>query len=65
MVDKKNFMWQIIPAGPGLKYKTLNPRNFQELSYGLHNDLLRCNKNTLVKDVKQESKALWDLISKV
>jgi len=31
-------------------YMILNPRNWEELSYGLHNELLTCNKYTEIKE---------------
>jgi len=41
----KDLQWIIINLGFDT-YKVLDPRNFQELGYGLVNDILRCNSNT-------------------
>jgi hypothetical protein len=34
----------------GSTYMILNPRTWEELSYGLHNNLLTCNDCTIVED---------------
>ncbi len=41
MIEPKNLIWEIISISPDIKYKTLNPQNNEELSYGLHNNLLQ------------------------
>jgi len=58
-MDKDTLIWEIISIGPDLSYKTLNPRNSEELKYGLENDILQCNKNTLITEETQEDE-LWN-----
>jgi len=59
MIKSENLIWEIISISSNIKYKTLNPRNMEELSFGLENDILQCNKNTLLnKPSKNEE--LWN-----
>jgi hypothetical protein len=45
--------WEIISLH-GVKYKVLNPDNWEELKEGLHNNTLTCNDTTLViKKIKE------------
>ena len=46
----------------GKVYIILNPQNWEELSYGIHNDLLTCNKNTEDKP-KTDMEYLLSLLS--
>ena len=41
--ENLSFYKLTLPCGV---YKILNPQNWEELAYGIHNNLLTCNKNT-------------------
>jgi len=55
--------WEIVTLW-NQKYKVMNPNNWEELSYGLHNDCLGPSEVTRIKKEKEkkaEPSSLLDL----
>jgi len=60
-IIKENLSYYRVTLG-NKTYMILNPQNWEELSYGIHNELLTCNKNTEDKP-KTDMEYLLSLLS--